>query len=308
MAAASSKLNNRLTEIPAAWNVFFVSILSVGALITIVPVALIVIVSFSSKESVAELGYTFFPMSWSLEGYDYLFKLGDQLARSYIVTIQYAVLGTILSVLTMSLYAYVLAQPKFPLRKFLTWFMFFTMLFNGGLVTNYILRTRYLNMQDTFWVLLLNGLADGFSIIILRTFMKSAVPDSIIESARIDGAGHFRTYMTIVMPLLKAGLATIGLFGFVMRWNDWFTAFLYNSKPALIPLQTMLYRMLRQIEFFINNSELMGTMDALEMLKTLPGVNLRMACTVIVIMPIIFAYPFFQQFFVKGMLVGSIKE
>ena len=277
-------------------------------IITILPVTNIIIVSFTSSESITNFGFSFFPQVWSVEGYNYLFRMGDQLIRSYIVTIQYAVFGTALGLLTMSLYAYVLAQRDFPLRRFLTWFLFITMIFNGGLVPSYILITRYLRINNTFWLFLLNGMAASGGIIILRTFIKTTIPPSLIESARIDGAGHIRIYFIIVMPLLKAGLATIGLFGFVWRWNDWFTAFLYNSNPNLIPLQTFLYRIITQIQFLTNNSDFASTPEGFEMLKNTPTTSLQMACTVMVILPILFAYPFFQRFFEKGMLVGSIKE
>jgi putative aldouronate transport system permease protein len=175
-------------------------------------------------------------------------------------------------------------------------------------VPSYILNTRYLHIANTFWIFILPGLANAWSIIILRTFLKTSVPDSLVESARIDGAGHFRIFIFIVMPLFKAGLATIGLFGFVGRWNDWFTALLYNEKATLIPLQTMLYRLQSNVNFLRDNARIAGTPDGLALIRSLPQDNLRMACTVMVVVPILFAYPFFQQYFVHGMLVGSIKE
>jgi len=304
----AEKSKKRLTEISIGWNAVFLLILTVGVLLTVLPVAIIVIVSFSSKESIAYAGYSFFPTGWSTEGYAIMFKMGRQLVQSYFVSIGYSVSGTAVSLLIMSLYAYVLLQKKFIPRKFLTWFMFFTMIFNGGLVPSYILHTRYLHLNDTFLLFVVSNAAACYSIIILRTFMKTTVPDSLIESACIDGAGHFRIYLTIVMPLLKAGLATMGLFAFVMRWNDWFLAFFYNTDQNLIPLQTLLYRMIKKVEYFTNGDPMSNTPEMQLILRNLPKANLRMAVTVMVVVPIIFAYPFFQRYFEKGMLVGSLKE
>ena len=141
----------------------------------------------------------------------------------------------------------------------------------------------------------------------LRTFLTTTVPDSLIEAARIDGAGHFRVFLSVVLPLFKAGIATIALFNVVGRWNDWFTGMLYIENPRLIPLQTLLQKIQNNIDFLKNNSAMAGRPDALNYLKTLPSESLRMACTLIVILPVMAAYPFFQRYFVKGLTVGSIK-
>jgi len=302
------KQYNPLTQISFGWNLFFTILLILAAAVVIIPMAVIFIVSLSSKASIETIGYSFIPLAWSFEGYSYLFKLGDQLKNAYIVSIEYAVLGTGISLALMSMHAYVLAQRTFPAVRFFTWMLFITMLFGGGLVPNYILNTRYLHIDNTFWIFILPGLADAWGIIILRTFLKTAVPDSLLESARIDGAGHFRIYFSIVLPLFKAGLATIGLFGFVSRWNDWFTAFMYNSDVRLIPLQTMLYKLQANIDFLRNNAAFMSTPEGIAVYNSLPGESVRLACVVMVVLPILLAYPFFQRYFVRGLLVGSIKE
>ena len=300
--------DRHFNQISFGWNLLFTIIMTLAAVIVVMPMILVVTVSFSSTASISKVGYSFFPAEWTLQGYDYLFKLGTQLKNSYVVSIGYAVLGTGMSLAVMSVHAYVLAQKNFPARRFLTWMLFFTMLFGGGLVPSYILNTRYLHIANTFWIFLLPGLANAWSVIILRTFLNTAVPESLIDSARIDGAGHFRIFGFIVLPLFKAGIATIGLFGFVQRWNDWFLALLYNDKPALTPLQTLLYRLQSNINFLRDNAAIAATPDGLALIKSLPTDNLRMACTVAVVLPILFAYPFFQRYFVHGMLVGSIKE
>ena len=306
--AQAIKRDKHFNQISFGWNFIFNLLMLCTVVFVVMPMVLVITVSFSSTASIAKVGYSFFPAEWTLQGYDYLIKLGTQLKDSYVVSIGYAVFGTALSLLVMSLHAYVLAQYNFPARRFLTWMLFFTMLFGGGLVPSYILNVRYLRISNTFWIFLLPGLANAWSVIILRTFLKTAVPESLIDSARIDGAGHFKIFGFIVLPLFKAGIATIGLFGFVQRWNDWFLALLYNDKPSLTPLQTLLYRLQSNINFLRDNAEIAATPDGLALIKSLPTDNLRMACTVAVVLPILLAYPFFQRYFVRGMLVGSIKE
>ncbi len=147
-----------------------------------------------------------------------------------------------------------------------------------------------------------------YNVIILRTFILTTIPDTLFEAARIDGAGHFRIYVSIVLPLFKAGIATIALFNVVSRWNDWFTGMLYIKKASLIPLQTMLKNIQDNIDFLKQNAQIAGTPDGIAFLNSLPDQNLRMACTIIVIIPILCAYPFFQRYFVQGLTMGSVKE
>jgi putative aldouronate transport system permease protein len=182
------------------------------------------------------------------------------------------------------------------------------MLFSGGLVPSFILNARYLHINDTVWIFLLPSLMSGFNVIILRTFIKTTIPEAFFESARIDGAGHWMIFLKIVLPLFKAGIATVGLFNVVGRWNDWFTGMLYIDNPRLVPLQTMLVKLQDSIDFIKLNAAAAGTPDGVALMRSLPAENMRMATTIIVIVPILFAYPFFQRYFVSGLTVGGIKE
>lgn len=303
-----NRSENKFNRISKKWNVVFNLILLTAAITTLIPMILLVVISFSSTRSIKSIGYNFFPLEWSLEGYLYLGKIGQQLIDSYIVTIAHSVLGTFLSLFVITMYAYVLCQRRFWLRRALTWFMFFTMLFGGGLVPSYIFNVRYYHLKDSFWIFILPGLINGSWIIMMRTFITTSIPESLLESARIDGAGHFKIYVRIVLPLLKAGIATLSLFSIVGRWNDWFTGMLYIQSPKLVPLQTLLTKLQKSADFLKSNSRLASTVEGVQMLKNIPEDNLRMACTVIVIAPLLFAYPFFQKYFVKGLTVGSIKE
>ncbi len=294
-------------QITPGWNAAFLVLLVLISLLMLMPLALVVIVSFSSEASIAYKGYSFVPLNWTLQGYEYLIKIGDQVLASYRITIIHTLLGTAMSLFVMTMYAYVIAQKRFVHRKFFTWILFFTMLFSGGLVPHYIMNVRYLHIDDSLWIFLLPGLASAYNVIILRTFITTTIPDTLFEAARIDGASHYRIYFSIVLPLFKAGIATIALFNVVNRWNDWFTGMLYIKNPNLIPIQTMLKNIQDNIEFLKQNAEIAGTPDGLQLLNSLPDQNLRMACTVIVIVPILCAYPFFQRYFVQGLTVGSVK-
>lgn len=300
---------NKLTRISKGANLAILMLLCLLAFAVIVPIVLVIVISFSSEYSIKKTGYSFFPIEWSLSAYKYLIvgDLGTQIFQSYFVTIAQTLLGTGLSILVMSLYAYVLAQKGFSGKKFYTLVIFITMLFGGGLVPSYMVNTQLLHLYDSFWVFILPGLISGYSVIILRTFMTSTIPEEIFDAAKIDGANHFVIYSRIVMPLSKAGLAVVALWSIVGRWNDWFTATLYIENPKLIPLQTMLTRIQSNIDFIKNNSALAASPEGARILNSIPSDSTRMAIVVISTLPIIFAYPFFQRYFVQGITVGSVK-
>ena len=302
------KKKKKLNVLSTGWNVVFLVILTLVALTMLLPMVLVIIISFSSTESIRQVGYSFLPKEWSLQGWEYLLKMGDQLLYSYEVTIAYSVLGTVLSLFVMMMCAYVISRSDFWLRKQLTWFIFFTMLFGGGLVPSYILNVNYYHLKDSFWILILPGLVGAYNIIILRTFIKTTIPEGLFDAARIDGAGHFTIFFKIVIPLSKAGIATVGLFTFVGKWNDWFTGMLYVNNSRLVPLQTLLVRLQNNVDIIKNNATITNSPDGVRLLKNMPSTNLRMACTVAAVLPLLFAYPFFQRYFVNGLTVGSIKE
>ncbi len=297
----------KINRIKPATNAVFSSVMSVIAIATVIPVVLVFIISITSSESLTRRGFSFFPLSTSTVAYENLFKSGSQLVDSYLVTIEVTLLHTFVSVLIMTMYAYVLAQQRFPARKFYTFVVFFTMLFSGGLVPSYIINVNVLHLYDTFWILVLTSMVSAFNIIVLRTFITTTIPIDLFDAAQIDGATEFTIFLNIVLPLSKAGLATIGLFVLVGKWNEWFTGMLYIDNPKLIPLQTMLTRIQQKIDFIKNNSSIASTPDGIAMLKSMPSEQTRMAILVLSTVPILFAYPFFQRFFIQGMTIGSVK-
>ena len=274
------------------------------ALACVLPLILVVIVSFSSEQSIFQNGYSFFPSEWSLDAYRFFFRLGDQLIRSYGITIFVTVVGTLFSLSITALFAYVLSRKDYAYNRLFTLLMLFTMLFNGGIVATYMVNTQLLGLGDSVWALIFPMSLNAFYVIILRTFYKS-IPMEIIEAARIDGAGEFKTFFSIVLPLSKPGLATIGMFTTIAYWNDWFLGMLYIIDQKKYPVQTLLWSMQNSLEFMKQSSA--NALEYAEMATNAPTDSGRMALTVLVVLPILLAYPFFQKYFVKGVTVGGVK-
>lgn len=298
-----AKINRVKPLTNALLSVFFI----VLAIMTVLPIVLVIMISISTSESLAFNGFSFFPSSITFNSYINLFKTGSQLVDSYIVTIASTAVTTVAALLVMSSLAFVLAQQRFPAKKFYSMMLLITMLFSGGLVPSYIINVNVLHLYDTFWILVLPSLVNAFNVIVLRTFINSTIPIEMFDAAAIDGASEFRVFRSIVLPLSKAGLATIGLFVLVGKWNEWFTGMMYIDNPKLVPVQTMLTRIQQKIDFIKNNSDLASTPDGQRMLMNLPTEQTRMAILVISTVPIIFAYPFFQRYFIQGLTIGSVK-
>ncbi|ASS68070.1 carbohydrate ABC transporter permease [Paenibacillus sp. D51F] len=293
-------------KLSAGWNVVFNIIAAVFALACVFPFVFIVIISFTKESSLAENGYQIIPEHWSLEAYRYVFQNGDALLRSYGVTILVTVVGTVLALLVVTLYAYGISRKTFKYRNFFGFFAFFTMLFNGGLVPTYIVVTQMLGLKDSVWAMILPLMVNAFYILIMRTFFSTMVPDAIIESGKIDGAGEFQIFWKLVLPLALPGLATIALFSTLGYWNDWFNALLYIENPNLVPLQSMLMRIETNMQFLLTQASSNSSLAS--NLQNMPQDTSRMAMVVLATGPIILAYPFFQRYFVQGLTIGAVKE
>lgn len=297
----------KINRVRPATNAAFSLILSLIAILTVLPMVLVFSISISSAESLTYKGFSFIPSGVDFTAYKSLFKTGSQLVDSYIVTISTTLISTALGVMIMAMYAYVLAQPRFACKKFYTFAVFFTMIFSGGLVPGYIINVNVLHLYDSILILILADLVNGFNVIVLRTFISSTIPGEMVDAAQIDGANEFCIFTRIVLPLAKAGLATIALFVMVTKWNDWLPGMLYIDNPKLVPLQTMLTRIQLKIDFIKNNSAAALTPDGMALLDSLPPEQTRMAIVMLSTVPILFAYPFFQRFFIQGLTVGSVK-
>ncbi|WP_304943039.1 carbohydrate ABC transporter permease [Vallitalea guaymasensis] len=279
-------------------------VLMIFAILCIIPIIAIISISLSNETDIALKGYSLIPRGLTTRAYSIIFKNPKQILNSYLVSITITAVGGALGLLVTSLIAYPLSRKDFIYKKKLTFYVFFTLLFNGGLVPWYIVITRYLHLQNTIWVLILPYIAIPWYILLLRTYF-SKIPKSIIESAKIDGSSEFGTFFKIVLPLSKPALATIGLFIILHYWNDWWLSLLYIEKEKLIPLQYMLYRIMNNIQFLTTQ---MQTGAVTVKVGDLPNESARMAMCIIAAGPMLFLFPFFQKYFVKGLTVGAVKE
>jgi putative aldouronate transport system permease protein len=281
-------------------------ILVVLSLCAILPMVLMVISSFTSEKTMMVNGYSFFPKEWSLDAYKYLFAQKGLLLNSLKISFLVTAIGTSCNLMLACLIAYPLSRKDFPLRVPLSFIVYFTMLFNGGLVPTYISYTQIFHIKNTIFGLLVPSLLlNGFTIILVRNYFSSNIPDSLIESARLDGAGETLIFFKLVMPLSLPILATVGLMSGLAYWNDWFNGFLYVNRPEMYSLMNILNRMIRNIEFLQQNASLSANVGA--NLSMIPSVSVRMGIAAIGAAPIMVLYPFFQRYFVKGIVIGAIK-
>ncbi|MBD2843868.1 carbohydrate ABC transporter permease [Paenibacillus sp. IB182496] len=266
---------------------------------------IVISISFSNEQDIVRDGYRLFPENFEWTAYQIVFANPEQILNAYVVTTIQAVLGTLLSVLIMSLCAYALSRQNFKWRKPITLFIFFTMLFGGGLIPTYILITQYLHLGNTIWVYILPSLANAFYIIIFRTFFQG-LPHDLVESAKMDGAGELRIYFTIMLPLSKPVLASLAFMTLVNKWNDWFTALVYVRDNKLYTLQYLLQRILKESEFIKQMSRDMpeninlGSFD-------LPTETVRFAMAIVAAGPVMVIFPWFQKYFARGLTIGAVK-
>jgi len=277
--------------------------LIVFVVICLVPFALLISASFTSQDEIVARGYSFIPKEFSFSAYEYLFNRGSEITRAYGVSIFITIIGTVIGLCISSLLAYPLARADMPNRNLIMFLVFFTMLFNGGLVPTYMIYTQLLDIKNTIWALIIPGLlTNGFYILLMRTFFQS-IPTALIESAQLDGAGEFRTFLKIIIPLSTPILATIGMFTVIMYWNDWQNGMVYITKPEFYSIQNLLNRIMQDVQFISGN---LGA-NAGAALSQMPKDAVKMAMAVIGALPILVAYPFFQKYFVKGIMIGAVK-
>ena len=276
---------------------------SILCAMVIIPFLMIVSVSLSDEADIVNYGYSLLPKTISTEAYKFVFRNPKTIIDAYKTTIIFSVVATVLSVLLMAMCAFPLSQKKVRGRKGVSFYLFFTMLFSGGMVPSYILITQYLHLNDTIWVYIIPGLISPWSVFMIRTFF-SGLPEEIFESMEIDGANAYVMFFKTAMPLSKPVLATIALMTFLGKWNDWSTSMLYINNPELYSLQYMLQRMMNNLKMV---QEMASTSMASSMYADVPSETVRMAMAVVVAGPALVIFPFFQKYFVKGLTVGSVK-
>jgi putative aldouronate transport system permease protein len=287
----------------AGVNIFFV----LYSILCVVPLLLIVAVSFSDEKSVVRNGYRFWPESFSLGAYQFLMKDYGTILHAYGVSIFVTVVGMIMSMFIIALYAYPISRDNFPHAGFFTFFVFFTILFNGGLVPWYLTYVNLLNLRNSIWSLILPLIMAAFWVLVARTFFKTTIPAAVLESAKIDGAGEMRIFIQIVLPLSMPILATIALFQTLNYWNDWFLSLVFISNDGNISVQYLLYKMMANISYLANNPVAAAEIAKAGGMFNFPSETVRMALVIVGVGPIVFAYPFFQKYFIRGLTVGAVK-
>ncbi|MDR2648945.1 MAG: carbohydrate ABC transporter permease [Clostridiales bacterium] len=297
---------NRFNRISVPANTAFSILFILLALICVIPLVFVVIISLSSDASIQKAGYTFMPIEWTTGAYLYLIHTGNTVSQAFLVSIGVTLTGTVIGLLLNSSMGYVLSRPSFKLKKLYTMIIFIPMLFSGGMVASYMVNSQLLGLLNSYGALILPIAVTPFYIIILRTFFQTTVPDSVVESAKIDGASQLLTFFRIVMPISKPALATIGLFLSFAYWNDWFQALLYikSDHSYMYPLQYVLIGIERNIDFLVRNTQYFSaSMSG----GRIPTESARMALVVIAVLPIACSYPFFQKYFISGLTIGAVK-
>lgn len=286
------------------FSVISTVVLSVISVVTLLPILLIVIASFTDENALLTNGYTFIPEALSLDAYYYMIKQSSMILRAYGITIFVTLLGTLVSVLVTAMLAYPMSKKDFKYKNALAFFVFFTMLFNGGIVPSYMMWSNLFHIKNTIYALMIpNYLVTAFNVLLVRNFYTNNIPDAIIESAKIDGASEIAIFWKIILPLSVPVVATISLFTALIYWNDWVNGLYFLTKPELFGIQNLLIRIMNNVEFLRSgSSNFMGVVD-----MDLPGTAVRMAMAVIGMLPILIVYPFVQKYFIKGVVVGAVK-
>ncbi|MEH7336556.1 carbohydrate ABC transporter permease [Neobacillus drentensis] len=291
--------SDRITQLVSH---IFLIVLAAGS---IIPFIILLSSSLTGEKVILKDGYSFFPREFSFAAYEYLLNNSASILRAYGITIFVTVFGTVVSLAITAFLAYALSRRDLPYRNVFAFFVFFTLLFNGGLVPTYLVYTQIFDLKNTIWALIVPGLLmNGFNVLLMRTFFITSIPEPVIESARMDGAGEFRTFFSIILPLSLPILATIGLLQTIHYWNDWFNGLIYITDPQLFSIQNILNRMLADIQFLVTSD--LGS-NASQAASEIPSTGVRMAIAVVGVLPILIAYPFFQKYLVKGIALGSVK-
>ncbi|ODR45132.1 sugar ABC transporter permease [Eisenbergiella tayi] len=271
------------------------------ALVCIIPFFLIIASSFTSESYIIKNGYVLWPKEFSTSAYELIFKNPAKILRAYGVTAFVTIIGTALSVFVNAMTGYVLQRKDFRWRNIFSFYFFFTTLFSGGLVPWYILCVKTLHLKNTIWALIIPTIVSVWNIILVKGFM-GGVPGEITESAKIDGAGDFRIFVKLILPLSKPVVATIGLFTALAYWNDWYMCMLFIDKKELFDLQYLLYQLMGSIKA-LREIASQSTISV----SSMPIESTKMALTIVATGPIILVYPFVQKYFVKGLTLGSVK-
>jgi putative aldouronate transport system permease protein len=283
---------------------FFVTLfLVLLVLVSVIPFWLLFINSFTSETYLIQNGYSLFPEKFSLSAYKFLWQAAGSIGRAYMMSIIIAVIGVTGNLVLTILFAYPLSHKDLPGRGALSFFLYFTLLFNGGLVPTYLVYTRLLSIKDSLAGMIVPYLLmNAFFVIIMRTYFTSNIPSEVLEAAKVDGANEVQCLIWIVLPLSKPIIATIGLMALIGYWNNWTNGIYFlTSRTDLYGIQNYLNDVMNKASF------LQTQISAMISMRDVPNISVRMAIAVIAVLPILIAYPFFQKSFIKGITLGSVK-
>lgn len=271
-------------------------------ILAVAPFLLMVSGSLTENNTLTRYGYQFWPKLFSLDAYRYIAREWAQIGNAYLVTIVVTAAGTILSLLLISMAGYALSQREVPGLRLIFLLILITMLFNGGVVSSYIIYSNMFHIKNTIWALLFpNLLLNGFNLVLVRNYMQHSIPIELQEAAQIDGASVPGIYLRIIMPLSKPILATVGLLTAIAYWNDWTNGLYFITDSKLYSVQLLLNQMNNNVQYLASHSELGAAQ------QSIPGTSMRMAIAVVGILPILILYPFFQKYFEKGITMGAVK-
>lgn len=281
-------------------------VLGFMSLLVVLPFLLMISSSLTEEEVLIQNGYSLFPRQVSFEAYQYLFSGAGNIFNAYGVTLLVTAAGTICSLFLTCTLAYATSLKDLPGRKTLSFLIYFTMLFNGGLVPTYMLYTNTLHLKNTLWALIIPGLLmNAFQVIIARSYFETSIPPEILEAARIDGASEVCVIRKVVLPISLPILATLGLMIGLAYWNNWTNGLYYITDEKLYSIQHLLSQMMRNMQK-LQEGNLSSGMQG-ELMKNIPSTSLRMAIAVLGALPVLVIYPIFQKYFVKGMTIGAVK-
>ena len=273
----------------------------------LVPLALLIISSFTDNNTLIQNDYSFFPSKLSLENYTYVFESNNKVMNAYLVSIGLTVVGTVFGTALTVQTGYVISRPGLHGRRVMAFLVFFTLLFNGGLVPTYINYTQTFGIKNTFAALLIPTLLmNGFYVMLVKSYFTANVPEEILEAASIDGAGEFRKYFSIAIPMARPIIATVALFIAIAYWNDWNNGYIYiSTRTELYSIQNLLHRMQQNIDFLVQNSSAVSNVRTGN--ANIPSEGIRMSIAVLGVLPILICYPFIQNNFIKGITLGGVK-
>lgn len=287
------------------FNIFANAFLTLAVLLCIIPLVLLVISSFTDNNTLIRNGYSFWPEKFSLAAYQYLFQSSGLIMRAYGMSFVVATFGLTISLVVTTMLGYAISRPDLPGKKLLTFFVLFTMLFNGGLVPTYLMYTGIFHIKNTIFALLLpNLLVRAYYVLLMRSFFQTSLPEEVLEAAAIDGASEMQTFRKIAIPMAKPIIATVALFVMILYWNDWQNGLYYiTTKTELFTIQNLLNRMIQEIQYLSSNATAGQSID----LSSIPSGTVRMAIAVIGVLPIAIIYPLIQKNFAKGITLGAVK-